>query len=467
MKKLLVTLLVTLSVPALAVQEYYEIKRSIRAMGMGGAFYGLSDDEGALWYNPAGLARIRGGSRFNLIGIKADLVPSVISAIGTIQDQKGKDVQGIADALSKYQGKPLYGGIGVDFLSWTGKNFGLGIMLNDTKFNFSILGKDLDTSLEVTAISDSGVFAGYARSFLDDTLHIGVNAKAVVRAGGRRAFTVLDIANKDQFQIDPTKIGGVGAGFDMDLGGTYQVPMAQIGPWLQTHVSLVFNNLLASSLNVIHLSGGKPPGLVRTMSLGSHFVFVGWGPFDNFHALLDLSEFGLGGESNPDLGARGGSLWKHVNVGVEAPMNGWFVPRLGIHQGYLTAGFGVDARVLKLDVATYATELASGVGRLGSRRFAMRLSIGWGGAPAAPISGTKYDAPQDEKKEMTPTEQEAKKPETVTPVETPKDVPKADEPKPEVRKPQSEGEAVPASPEATTTTPTPVDGGDAVTIPKE
>ncbi len=460
MKKLLLTLLVLFSVPALAVQEYYSIKRSVRAMGMGGAAYGLSDDETALWYNPAGLARIRGGSRFNLIGIKLDAVPSILSAVGTISDQSGKEVPEIADALSKYQGTPLFGNVGVDFLSWTGKNFGLGIMLNDTKLNFSILGKDLDTSLEVTAISDSGVFAGYAHSFMDDTLHVGVVAKAMVRAGGRRPFSLLDIANKEQFNIDPDKLGGIGAGFDMDLGGTYQIPMPQMGPWLQTHVSLVFNNLLASDLNTIHIKGVKPPGLVRMMSLGSHFVFAGWGPFDNFHALLDLSEFGLGGESDPNLGARGGSFWKHLNIGVEAPMNGWFVPRLGIHQGYLTAGFSVDARVLKLDVATYATELASGVGRLGSRRFAMRLSIGWGGAPAAPIQGTKYEVPADEKKPITTDEAAQPNPEnTVAPVETPKT-----EVKPEERKPQSEGEALPLSPEVTT--PAPVDGG-AVTIPKE
>src|SRR5688572_28227715 len=151
MKKILVTALVLASLPALGVQEYYSIKRSIRAMGMGGAFYGLSDDEGALWYNPAGLARIRGGQRFNLLGIKADFTPRTISAVGTISDQSGKDVQAIADALSQYQGNPMYGGVGVDFLGWAGKNFALGIMLNDTKFNFSILGRDLDTSLEVTA----------------------------------------------------------------------------------------------------------------------------------------------------------------------------------------------------------------------------------------------------------------------------------------------------------------------------
>src|SRR4051812_21966850 len=99
MKKLLLLLLA--ASPVFAVQEYYQIRRSARAMGMGGAFYGLSDDEGALWYTPAGLARIR-ASRFNLIGIKADIVPRTLSSFGTISDQANKGVQTIADALAQY-----------------------------------------------------------------------------------------------------------------------------------------------------------------------------------------------------------------------------------------------------------------------------------------------------------------------------------------------------------------------------
>ncbi len=436
---------------------------------MGGAFYGLSDDDGALNYNPAGLARIRNGARFNLLGVKMDLVPETISAAGTIADQGGKNVQVIADALVKYQGKPLYGSVGLDFLSYVGKNFGIGLMLAEPKLNFAILGAGLDTSLEATLITDSGAFVGYAHSFMEDTLHVGLSLKGIVRGGGRKTFSLLDIAQKNSFQIDPAQIGGTGFGMDVDLGGTYQLPLPQMGPWLQTHVSLVFSNLLASQFDLIKINGGKVPGLNRMVTLAGHAVFAGWGPFDNFHALVDFSEFAIGGETDPHLGARGGSFWKHVNLGVEAPMNGWFAPRLGIHQGYLTAGFGINARVVQFDVATYVEELASGVGRLGTRRFQMRLALGWGGAPPAPLSGTKYETllRDDEKKNLTPMELDQKK----------KDA-KASEATvdPQARKPQGEGEpeaggsspaaapAVEAVPEATTTTPP---AGESVTIPNE
>lgn len=476
MKKLLLSLLLLSSYPAFAVKEFYQIKRSVRAMGMGGAFYGLSDDEGALQYNPAGLSRIRSGGRFTLLGVKADLTPSIFDALNTISSGGGKDVQTIAETLVQYQGKPVFGGLGLDFLGYVGKNFGIGLMLNDTKVNFAILGKDLDTNLEATVISDSGLFAGYSHSFLEDKLHVGLSLKALLRGGGRKAFTLLEIAQGNSFQIDPSKIGGTGFGIDADLGATYQLPLEQMGPLLQSHVSLVFNNLIASKFNLVTINGTAPPGLVRTVTVGGHAIFAGWGPFDNFHALIDFAEFSLGGETNIDLGDRGGSFWKHVNLGVEAPMNGWFSPRLGIHQGYLTAGFGVNARVAQIDFATYVEELGRGVGRLGTRRFTLRLALGWGGAPPAPLTGTKYEIPvEDEKRALTPMEQEQQKrdpksqeatvdplakPATETPAAQPADAVQA---QPAERTPQSGG-AVEPVPDATTST---APAGETVTIPKD
>ena len=37
--------------------EYPRVMSSVRAMGMGNAFFGVSDDKWAAFYNPAGLAR--------------------------------------------------------------------------------------------------------------------------------------------------------------------------------------------------------------------------------------------------------------------------------------------------------------------------------------------------------------------------------------------------------------------------
>ena len=358
---------------------------------MGGAFYGLSDDEYAHFYNPAGLSLYRTDGQ-TMLSLNAQLSPTVLQAITTVKDAatgSNKSASSIADKLTQFQGTPLYAGITPFFPYYVHKHFALGLLVGDTKLDFALLGRDIDTTVELTAISDSGLIAGYATDFLEETLHIGMNVKGILRGGGKKSFSVADIAQKDSFDLDPEKLGGVGAGVDFDLGGTYELPDI---PFAVLHrASLVFNNILGSPMSIS--KRGDPPGLTRTVSLGYHAVFPGISVIDNVHALIDFAEFRLGGEDDPEFGATTGSFWKHVNIGVEAPLCGWFIPRVGIHQGYLTAGFGVNLRALRLDFATYAEELSSSPGRLGSRRVALRLQIGMGAAPPSPITNSARNKP--------------------------------------------------------------------------
>ena len=60
MKKIFYLLLILFTL-SLSAEEYNMIYRGARPMGMGGAFTGVSDDENALFYNPAGLNRIKPG----------------------------------------------------------------------------------------------------------------------------------------------------------------------------------------------------------------------------------------------------------------------------------------------------------------------------------------------------------------------------------------------------------------------
>ncbi len=293
--------------------------------------------------------------------------------------------------------------------------------LNDTKANFTFLGKQLDTSVDLTAIVDAGLLAGFAQAFLEDKLHVGVTSKILVRAGGRRNFTLDDIASQTGFTSNLQQIGGVGGGLDFDLGAIYDLPWS---PGIASHVGLSLNNILATNFTMIHAAGGNPPQLPRLVSLGLHTVFAGYGWIDNFHVLLDFAEFQVGGQSDPNLGARSGAFFKHVNLGLEVPIDGWFIPRLGIHQGWFTAGFGLDLTFLKLDFATYEEELSFSPGRFGNRRYTARVQFGIGGPPA-PALQSKESLPA---RPLAPPpgplpEDGSPKPEPTTPVLTPNAVP--------------------------------------------
>lgn len=395
MKKLLL-LFVFISVAGYSVQEFYSLSRSIRSMGMGGAFYGLSNDEYALFYNPAGLSLYNGESE-GMLRVNTQLSPRTLSALNTLTKSGNKSVSSIVDSLISYQGAPLYGQAGL-LPYYLRKHFAIGLLLADTKFNFAILGKEIDTYVDVTAISDSGLVIGYARDLIDPNFHIGLNSKLLFRAGGKKAFTALDIAQNQNFNLNPKDIGGAGGGIDFDLGATYDFPAF---PWgLQNRASLVFSNLIASDFSISR-TGGKPPGLPRMMTLAYYSVLPGWKFIDNFHLLVDFAEFNLGGEADRDYGQRVGSFFKHINLGVEMPMR-WFSLRAGLHQGYWTAGLGVNAKFFRLDFATYGEELAGGPGRLQSRRFALSLAFGAGSAPPAPYTAMK-ELPLSDQKEETPT----------------------------------------------------------------
>ncbi len=127
MKKILLVLILIAST-GYAVPEYYSISKSVRALGMGGAFYGLSDDEYALFYNPAGLNLYRGEGRLMLISPNVTLSPDVLTAINAIQAAKGQKVDGIANTLSQFQGETLYAGAGATLPYYLRKNFAIAFL---------------------------------------------------------------------------------------------------------------------------------------------------------------------------------------------------------------------------------------------------------------------------------------------------------------------------------------------------
>ncbi len=383
---------------ASAVKEYYSLSRSIRALGMGGAFYGLSNDENALFYNPAGLAFYEKGKDL-MAAFKVDGTPNIAGALSTLVRPGSRTIAEVVSDMESFQGDPLYANVAPILGYYLRKHFAAGLLVADTKVDFSLLGKDLDTTIDVTALSDSGLFLGTGFKVAEG-LAVGLNFKTVFRVGGSRRFSVTDIASGTGVRGSISAWGGSGLGIDFDLGAMYQLP--EVIPGVLTRVSISLNNVLASTLDLAKIqlandsAATAPPGLPRMVSFAGHMRLPGFWGADQIDLLLDLAEFGLGGISDPHLGARTGSFWKHLNLGVEVPVAGWAFGRMGFRQGNFTIGAGIDARYFQIDIATYAEELASLPGRLTSRRVALRLAAGFGGALPAVESATKTTVPTPE-----------------------------------------------------------------------
>jgi hypothetical protein len=418
--KNIIFVLLLVSSPLFAVNEFYSLTRSIRSLGMGGAFFGMSDDEYALFSNPAGLS-LRQDNTEVKVRLNGQVSNSAISGFKDFTNLGNKNLDAAINTLNEHQGKPMYGQAG--FLpSFLRKNLALGLLVADTKLGFNItqgISTDpaqialMDPNAEIadlTAISDSGIVLGYGQSIIHPNLHLGLNLKGLFRAGGRKAFTAAEYLASQKINIDPKEIGGSGMGVDLDLGATYEMPYLPFG--VLSRASVVFSNLLATEFSSSR-QGGVPPRMVRTANLGWYTAFEGVGFVDNFHLLADISDIPLGGESNPNLGARNtGSFLKKVHLGVEMPI-GRLSLRTGINQGYLTAGVGLNLSFIKLDFATYGEETGGSTNQQ-SRRYALTMAFGWGGGPAEPVT-------RQEEKVVTPVKTEPVK--AVAPEKT--------EPKPE------------------------------------
>lgn len=405
---LLIAALSLFSSTGWAIKEYYNTSRSTRAQGMGDAFYGWSNDESAMFYNPSGLSLYTGHSQGGL-KLNAGVSSKTLSALTTLTKLGNDNIQTTVDKMVAYQGYPLSAYVGL-LPFYFQKHFAIGLLVADTKVNVSLLGKELDSNVQVTALTDSGLYITYARPLFMEDLHFGATVKANYRAGGTKMFTLADISKKEATSIDPQNIGGAGGVLDFDLGATYVLPKV-IPVGIEHRASLTLNNGLAMAPFVGKI-GNKPPRLSRMLSLGWYSVFPGIWEIDNFHLVIDFSEFNLGGETDADMGARTGSMWKHVNFGVEAPI-GILSVRAGFHQGNISAGLGVNLKVARIDLATYAEEDGYLPGNLTSRIYKASLVLGWTSAPTPPVSatGVTEDVKKlEEPKKETPKVEE-KKPE--------------------------------------------------------
>lgn len=365
MARTFVLILVFFSVPAWALKEYYSLGCTPRAMALGGAFYGLSDDEGALFYNPAGLSAYEGGTQIFAVTVGATASSTLPGALSALRDvfSKSTDTATMVSRLQPLQGRILSGGAEAFPFVLT-RGFALGVLVGGVKGNVLLSGREIDSDLDVTGVSDSGLFLGKSISFGKSPLRMGVTLKVLGRIGGRKLMTLIDFVNETPVKL--SDLGGFGVGFDADVGFLW---MAKRG----TGLGLTFSNLFATTFPWARSGTIPPPRLPRTVSLGG-FVTTG-----NFQWRLDLSEFGLGGQSDPDLGARTGSFFKHLNLGVEWVLGRALSLRAGLHQGSPTAGLGLQLTVLRLDFATWGEELGLNPGKLSSRRYGLRLAFGYAG----------------------------------------------------------------------------------------
>ncbi len=338
---------------------------SPRVSAMGGVMYttGLWDDN--FYGNPA---RAAGNPWFKFRMV--DVLPMIETTIPTIMAIPA--ILGSSDpvaAVGTQAGNQLHFRIQTAFPSvfipargerkWA---FAFGLTTQTTIDGMLRRSYQTDFSAQV----DAAFHFTVARKLLpDDMLALGLTARVAHRLSGNPAYSLVDY-----FQGRPLSLlatAGDGMMVDGDAGFTFTLPWKP--KQFEFSVGGAITNILGGGYANIPLSitrtGVLPVAQPRSLGGGFAVRRALWGPFKDSTLALEVSDI---------LNSGYGSFWRLINMGAESRWR-FFVARVGLHQGYLTAGLGLYFRFFTMDVTTYGEEMGLTAGALESRRFALRMGL--------------------------------------------------------------------------------------------
>lgn len=316
----------------------------VRPLGMGNAYVAVADDYNALFYNPAGLARLKSwdGDLFNpTLEASSRLVTGVQEIIDFASSGENSTSQ-VLDFIESHLGENYHGAMQLTpHLIF--RNFGFGI------------GLQMDLDLIAHKDIAVGVKAGptliapfsFAANFFENRLSVGGSLKLVARGGIDRDF---DIQTIESFQgaeggtspeLSDFVIGGFAPGVDF---GMLFTPTQTLEPTLGLSVTDIGGTSF-TPLDFGGTSTGAPP--IRLPAVNTGISMVPW-RYNNMFAR---------GSVDMHVINQPASFSKKLNFGAEWGYKTLVSVQMGLHQGYATAGLQFDVGLLKLALATYAVEL--------------------------------------------------------------------------------------------------------------
>lgn len=354
MKKLiiLITILILPSVLFAASLEYPSIVRSTKALGMGDAYYAMGEDQYALFYNPAGLARID-KSRWSILNLQIGANDNLMDNKNAYSDTDWDDESEVADFLRDIIGKHQNFN-GTFFPAYYKKNFSLGVFASAQVTG--IARNKVFPELDADAVIDYGIIGGISRSFMSDKLDVGVSVILMNRRSLSETYSVADIASDEFDEIIEDDLEE-GTGLLANVGVIYNITPKNTS---NLRVGAAINNIGTTSM-------GDAKDLETTFNLSVAYS-PKFGPFST-DFVADFRDVLQANDQDSDIA-------KRVNLGAQAKWKALAL-RTGIHQGYFTAGFGVDLRYVTLDYAYYQEELGAYAGQLEDERHVLTLSLGF------------------------------------------------------------------------------------------
>jgi hypothetical protein len=349
--------------------EYSTLNSSITALGMGDAFTAVVDDSSALFYNPAGLARVS-GINWKIFSLRVG--GSGYEAYEQIKDLDSSG-SGYSDAVAELYGEHVWSGAGAETA------FSMPMVafaIYDHADALIKVDNPVNPQIYTSVINDYGYTAGIGAPF-GPFLQAGIALKYIKRTGSRLPYGASFLADLNSDAIY-SNVTAWGTGYGADAGINILIP----APFMTATASAVWRNM-----GGINFRSNDPnaniPSEPNDITLGLGLVFDM--PLLTIAPALDFRYL-----NDPDL-----QLTRKINFGVEVGLPLLDI-RGGFHEGYYTAGLGVNLGLFRVDAATYGVELGEYPGQIEDRRYAVEFSfeLGFGsftatgGKPTGGRSGT-------------------------------------------------------------------------------
>ena len=347
-------------------KEFRWTHYGLRPLAMGNAFVSVANDYNALFYNPAGLARLEG---FNgeLLNVQVTIADNTVSAAQDVSSLASGDLTDstkVLKLLEENTGKTQHIALSTT-PHFVMPRFGLaiGTSLQGTLAFHREISPYVNIGMEVIAP------VAVAANFLEKRLSVGIGAKLVLDSGVDREFSINDIeafqkddTDKDGAELSDYVRGGIGGGIDL---GLLYTPTATMKPT----IGLSVIDLGGTSFKKFDL-GEKALGVPKSRqpTLNTGLSLQPW-QANNMYVMTSIEAHGI---NRPE------HYSKKFNLGAEWGYSDWLKVQSGLYQGELSGGFELDVMLLSVRFATYAEQLGTVAGQhaaLSNRRYALQLKL--------------------------------------------------------------------------------------------
>ncbi len=364
-------LLVVHGIGSAGAAEYPTLFRGIRPLGMGGAFIAVPDDSDAMFYNPASLAAAPGVFKVG-VPLPVPLIEISQSTRSLLNDAKdlksGSSISEINDVLQKHLDENLrVRAAFVPTVSFHAANLNFGVaVLTQVRADLAVHGR-LFPVLSSEYARDIGLLGSAAAHLLSGRIDVGATLKFVQRDTSIQRLTAFQISADG---YDPRQDSKTKSDFAMDLGLNYHlIKDLPVVSMLNPTASVVLQNI--TQLDLIpsefeQFSQGRVlpyqvnVGLSVSPSVGIAKTIIAY-------ELDDVSK-----QLPPD--SEHDNYLKRTHLGLEVQIP-FVAVRVGMNQGYGTAGVTLKLAVLEISYTTYAEQLGVDKDRQSDRRHVVQMGL--------------------------------------------------------------------------------------------